>query len=474
MVGDRYRVDGRLSSSANTEPATGNIDAPSGGVMDAWRGHDQRLNRTVTIRVLSEEVTDSQIMTDAAKHMRKAVKVDDPGLTRIYDSLEPHLVGMVCEPIEGADLRSQIAANGPMSTDRARSLAVELAKTLDAIHRAGLVHGCLTASGVGFTSDGRLVISDLGTAATPETSAQAISADIEALAALLHELACGRPPHESGKGRELDPSTPAPIAGTLSLAFGDEPPWTTAQQFATHLSEGGTAGNPPAAGFASAERRWLVPAVVVLVIAGLIGLIGAVASRSSVARDILDNAREVVGFDPPPTSDVVTTTEPPISPTLATTTQAPAVVTEVVIQRITDFDPDGNDGTEHPERLVLINDDDPTRGWQTELYTTREFGNLKDGVGLIIELAEDSTVTEITVRSPTRGWGFELFASQDPPVSANWGRPIHMTTNFGADVTIDVDDIEARSLLLWITDLGNGPQFRVTITDIDIAGTVPS
>ena len=459
LVGDRYRIDGQLSG---------------GDVMEAWRGHDQRLNRTVTIRVLGAEgVADAGVATRATQHMRKVVKIDDPGLTRIYDSLEPNLVGMVCEPIEGQHLRDQVAANGPMSTDRARSLTVELAKTLDAVHRAGLVHGCLSAASVGFTSDGRLVIADLGTAARPNATPDLIAADIKALAALLHELACGRPPHERGKGPELDPSTPASVAGTLSRAFSEEPPWSTAQQFAAHLADDGAAGAPPATGFASAERRWLVPAVIVLVIAGLIGLVGAVASRSSVARDILDNAREAVGFDPPPTSEISTTTTPTVSST-ALTTQAPPPVADLTILRITDFDPGGNDGTEHADRLTLINDGDATRGWQTELYTTREFGNLKDGVGLIVELAEDSVVTEITVRSPTRGWGFEVFASTDPPISADWGLPIHMTTNFGSDVTIDVDDLEAQSLLLWITDLGDGPQFRVTITDIDISGTASS
>lgn len=439
--------------------------------MDAWRGHDQRLDRSVTIRVLGKAAgADPGLAARAAQHMRSVVKVDDPGLTRIYDSLEPQLVGMVCEPIAGHDLRAQVTENGPMSTDRAMSLTIELAKTLDAVHRAGIVHGCLTAAGVGFTSDGRLVISDLGTAATPDVTQEAVANDIEDLAAVLHELACGRPPHQTAKGREADPSTPAPIAGPLSLAFSGEPPWTTAQQFAAHLADDDSAATAPA-GFASNERRWFVTTIVVLAIAGVIGLIGAIASQSSVARDIIDNAREVVGFDPPPTSEFQPATTS-TQPSLPATTLPPRVITELTIQRITDFDPDGNDGTEHPERLVLINNGDPTRGWQTELYTTREFGNLKDGVGLIIELAEDSQVTEITVRSPTRGWGFEMFASQDPPIAADWGRPIHMTTNFGSDVTIDIDDLAAQSLLLWITDLGNGPEFRVTITDIDISGTV--
>lgn len=459
LVGDRYRVDSLLSR---------------GTVMDAWQGHDQRLDRAVTIRVLTpESAADSDLAARAAQHMRKTVKIDDPGLTRIYDSLEPHLVGMVCEPIDGLDLQAHVATNGPMSTDRARSLTVELAKTLDAVHRAGLVHGCLTPASVGFTSDGRLVISDLGTAARPDATAESVATDIEALAAILHELACARPPHEGPKGPELDPSTPASIAGALSLAFSTDPPWTTAQQFAAHLSDDGVAGTPPPAGFASTERRWLVPAIFVLVIAGLIGLIGATASRSSVARDILDNAREAVGFDPPPTSELSTTTTTISELTIPTSTETPRVISQLTIQRITDFDPDGNDGTEHPERLTLINDGDATRGWQTELYTTREFGNLKDGVGLIIELSDTSVITGLTVRSPTRGWGFAVFVSEDGPISADWGLPIHVTTNFGSDVSVEIDELEVQSVLLWITDLGDGPQFRVTITDIDIFGTAP-
>lgn len=420
------------------------------------------------IRVARDDVADD----DAARvrdHLRLAVKVEDPGLVRIYDTLEPDLVGVVVEPVVGGDLRTQIAEHGPMSIERARSITIELAKTLDTVHRAGVVHGGLDAAGIGYTVDGRLVIADLGTAGVPGIDDTAVAEDIAALAGVLHEMTCGKPPHDRGRGRELDPSVPPALAGVLELAFRTDPdrPFPSAQHFAAALANEPVAEAPPE-GFATAERRWLVPALVVLAVAALLGIVGAVLSRTSVARDIIDNAREVVGIEPAISTTATTTSAPPTTATTTSATPEPEVVLEIA--RITDFDPGGDDGSEHPERLALINDDDPTRGWQTELYTTRDFGRLKDGVGLVVELADAAELTELTVRSPTRGWAFEVFTSDRPPVAASWGDPVAVRDDVRSDTTVEVDSRPVRSLLLWITDLGDGPQHRVTITDIELTG----
>lgn len=452
LAGGRYRVDAHLRRRT---------------YVDEWQGHDLRLDRVVTIRVLRPDLDDEEVRARVVAHLRHAVRVEDPGLTRIYDSLGPEVVGIVAEPIVGDDLRSQVLATGPMSVDRARSIVVELAKTLDTAHRAGLVHGGLDASSVGYTSDGRLVIGDMGAHGVPVHDEDAVRDDVRALAAILHELTCGRPPHDRGRGLELDPSVPMSIAGLLEQAFGTNDPFRSAQHFAAAASHGEVADVAPEVGFASAERRWLVPALVVIALAVVLGGVGALISRTTVGRDIIDNARGAVGLDPEP---ITTTTNPEPTTAAPTTTRAPAISVELPILRITDFDPDGNDGTEHPERLVLINDGDPARGWQTELYTTRDFGRLKGGVGLVIELPAETTLDEITVRSPTRGWGFRLFASTDPPVAAEWGGALHDVTDISSDTTLDLDGHPVRSLLLWITDLGDGPQFRVTITDVELRG----
>jgi len=468
LVGDRYQISGHL-------------DSGEGRRMEAWRGHDLRLNRAVTIwticpynntdRASSGQDTDAasdmeSIEANVRAHLHQAVKVEDPGLTRIYDTLGPELVGIVSEPIAGETLRTQIEEHGPMSVDRATSLTIELAKTLDTVHRHGMTHGGLDANSVGFTGDGRLVIADLGTFGQPKSDADTISKDIRALAALLHELTCGRPPHERGRTTEIDPSTPAPIAGLLTRALAPDPPWVTAQQFAAALDERPDVETHEAAGFVSAERRWLVPAAIVLLVAVLLGAIGAIVGRTSVGQDIFENAREVVGLEPAPSTSSTsstTTTSTPAEPVQVQTT-------ETAILRITDFDPSG-DNREHPERLVLINDLDPSRGWQTETYTTRDFGRLKQGVGLVIELESPTLLTEIVVRSPTRGWAFELFTADSPPIAVDeWGTPVHVASGIGSDTTIELDERGATSVLLWITDLGDGPQFRVTITDIEITG----
>ena len=455
LSGDRYRIDSYLSSGTH---------------MTSWRGHDLRLNRAVTIRVIRDDLPDgngADVKGSVVSHLRRAVRVEDPGLTRIYDTLGPDNVGVVSEPIDGDSLKTRIDEHGPMSLDRSCAIVVELAKTLDAVHQQRITHGGLDATSIGYTSDGRLVISDLGTCGQPEATEDLIAADIFDLAGLLHHLVCGRRPHDSGTNHEIDLSTPADIAGVLTLAFSGKPPWTTALQFGAAVDARSDLDSDEHGEFARAERRWLLPVGAVLIVAVVIGLIGSLIGSGNVARDIIDNARDVVGLDPAPV-----TTSPPSSTARPVVPPASTVVPfDMEILRITDFDPDGDDNREHPERLVLINDADPTRGWQTQIYTSRDFGRLKDGLGLIVELVDPGRITEVVVRSPTRGWAFELFLADAPPLGIDdWGEPVHTSSDIDSDTVIEIDSIDTASLLIWITDLGDGPQYRATITDIEISG----
>ena len=100
--------------------------------------------------------------------------------------------------------------------------------------------------------------------------------------------------------------------------------------------------------------------------------------------------------------------------------------------------------------------------------SSRTFGNLKSGVGLVIDLGAATKIDKVAITSPTTGWAVSAHvADGDPSQLAGWGTPVASATDIrGATTTLDLDGASGRTILLWITDLGDGPPFRVEITDV--------
>ncbi len=454
LPGDRYdlgaaRRTGRLTSS--------------------WSAYDRRLERPVVVHVLRDDLaSDAELRDRLAQRLREAARVDHPGVARVYDVIQGDRLGVVLEHTHERDYRTQVRAGSTLGTAEAVDVAAKVADAIDACHDDGVTHGGLTLSSIAETDDGRIVVNDIGTGGDVDAFAdETVRGDIAALAALVHELVVGRPPHLSAGTVEIDPSLPASFAGPIDDAL-EGGRFSSAGEFVRALRTTSSAAARPAS-FA-AERKWLVPALAVLCIGGLLVLIGTALGRTETGRNIIDNARDAVGLSGPPVRENTTTTS------TSTSTASTTVVIDtrsVEIARLIDFDP-GGDGSENPSRLPLVNDGDPSRGWQTEWYTTAEFGNLKTGVGLVLEIDDAATLRELVVRSPSRGWSFELYASQErAAVVDDWGDPLVTVTDIQADVVLDdlVDLTTPASLLLWITRLGEGPEHRVIITDIDLTGS---
>ena len=180
-----------------------------------------------------------------------------------------------------------------------------------------------------------------------------------------------------------------------------------------------------------------------------------------------------------PAADDETTTS---SSTTTTTTEAPFVNGV----RSTGFDPLG-DNDEHNDAAPLAFDEDPTTSWNTESYTTRSFGAIKEGVGLIVEFEEPTPVDRIVVLTNRTGWSARVYDADEAGSGlAQWNDPIAEFTNLGMQAELDVPNYSATAMLLWITDLGVDPEQtpedydaqvaaaervqRLDIFDIDLVG----
>lgn len=456
LPGDRYRLIERTGIGRLTE---------------AWTGRDDRLERDVVVRVVRQDLSsDIQLVERLSTRLKEAARLDVTNLAKIYDMIDGAVVAVVTEPTIGPDLRQRINDEGPFSAAETLAIAGQIAVFIDELHDRGTTHGGLTAASVGWGTEERLIITDLGTGGDADADAdETVTGDITALAAIVHEMATGRPPHRSGGGLENDPSVPTAFAGPLHDAF-DARRFTSARALVEALGTTRSLAAAPAT-FSDTERRWLVPMAIVIVIGLFLALVGAVLGRTDTGRSLFESARDVVGLDPPTATTPPTTTDSSDVPPLTTTTTQP--VAQLEILQIVDFDPQGDDGAESPNRLPLINNGDPTRGWQTERYTTQEFGNLKGGVGLLVDLASAAELTSLTVRSPSRGWAMEVYTA--PMVAAlvdDWGDARLASSDINGDAAFD--DIAladpTRGILLWFTRLDERPEHRVVVTDIEVEG----
>jgi serine/threonine protein kinase len=130
LLAGRYRILGDLGR---------------GGAADVYRAEDERLGRTVAVKVFR---ADAGGLADAARHgseMRLLARLNHPGLVAIYDAgldaatshaSRPFLV---MEYVAGRSLAERLG-DGPMDEQQAIALTQQLADALAYIHGERIVH----------------------------------------------------------------------------------------------------------------------------------------------------------------------------------------------------------------------------------------------------------------------------------------------------------------------------------------------
>ncbi len=130
----------------------------------------------------------------------------------------------------------------------------------------------------------------------------------------------------------------------------------------------------------------------------------------------------------------------------------------VQIAAVSDFDPPPGDGEENPDTAGLAADGDPATSWTTLTYRrVPELGNLKPGVGLMVDLGEQVEVDDVRLTLVGADTDVSLFAAPDAEEApTETGQMQRVATQSGAsiDVTLAPDEpVTTRFLLVWLTKL---------------------
>lgn len=217
-------------------------------------------------------------------------------------------------------------------------------------------------------------------------------------------------------------------------------------------------------------RRRFDPTALVLVVVGVAVLVGlVVAARALFVSPGGDQAgpgtqteaTPTPGQDPTPTDDGGGQAEEPAA-------EEPQDGPPPAIAGIRTLDPTNPEGerVENTERAI---DGDPSTFWFSYTYNRPDFGGLKEGIGIEVRLAEETTVSGVTLGVNGTGGGVEVRSTTgDAPTQGD----VLASGTLGptTDLTFAAP-VRTGSLVLWFTELPTNAagQFRLEITEIAVS-----
>ncbi|NBE57001.1 serine/threonine-protein kinase [Streptomyces boluensis] len=114
-----------------------------GGMAVVYRARDLRLQRTVALKLLTEEymVRNDTFRRRFAREQRMAAALDHPHIVPIYEAGEADgVLYIAMRYVPGLDLRALLDRDGPLPVPTALRIAAQVASALDAAHEHDLVH----------------------------------------------------------------------------------------------------------------------------------------------------------------------------------------------------------------------------------------------------------------------------------------------------------------------------------------------
>ena len=186
-----------------------------GGYGEVWRAYDPQLDRHIALKLVPAE--HDQEAHDVLREGRLLARVRHPNVAAIYGaSRVDREIGVAMEFVSGDDLDTRVRRHGPLPSREALNIGLQLARALDAVHRAGVLHRDVKASNVKCTEDGRAILLDFGSSGELRVHSSApvsepgtplylapevllggpatIQSDLYSLGVLLYYLATGRYP----------------------------------------------------------------------------------------------------------------------------------------------------------------------------------------------------------------------------------------------------------------------------------------
>ncbi|WP_248964649.1 protein kinase family protein [Sphaerisporangium perillae] len=483
-LADRFRLEDRVSES---------------GGATLWKAIDEVLARPVCVLTLSPDFDRVAEVVTAA---RRASRLTDPRLTQVFDAAEEDGQAYVVSEWVTGETLTDMVASGPMAPERAAALVAEAAEAVAHAHESGLAHLCLTPDRLIWTAGSTVKLLGLAVDASlcDIQSDDAGREDAEGLGRLLYTALTGHwpgdgevdlppAPLDDGKictPRQVTAGVPGFLDAITCRALFQEPrrglpALTTPAEVAEALAEVprpapvpvSVSATPPAISLRSeaptdteSARQPRPPAQTHPVSSARPRQSGGMAGRAMITVVIL-LIIAAVGIGAWTLGQTLGKRSPaPAASASQSQARAPKIST-VKPSSANGFDPLGSDRAEHPEWAPLAIDGKPSTEWHTDKYETPEFGRLKKGVGLILELSKETTISDVVVSlGDMPGSSIELKIGDAPDLGSL--KTAAKQENVSGTVTLTPEKAASgRYVLIWFTRLpAFEGKFRGTIYDV--------
>jgi hypothetical protein len=489
-----------------------------------WKATDEILARPVAVLTFAPGFPRVHDVVTAA---RAASRLTDPRLTQVFDADDSgERAYVVSEWVTGETLED-LLAEGPMEPGRAAAFLLEAAEALASAHSAGLAHLCLTPHNLVWTSGGTVKVTGLGVEAVlaGSTSDAPAAEDTLGLGHLLYAALTG---HWCGaEGTQLPAAPAGPDGRPVSpaqLRNGMPSDLDEITCRALHLPVRGSQEPLSApANFVAALSRVPRSPLPFVPLAGSTppGVISRPDNppQDSSTRTSPVNPLSRTVPDPPHAHTQRTPRPARQAPVRHTSSNNAGSISRPVLAAIavgvlilvalggwglSRLGGGGGGGSKekagaknssvakpsvaklnpvaarafnrppHPDDTASSDlnkaiDANKASAWTTQHYNSAEFGKLRSGVGLVIDMGKSVTVSKVRVMMPVAGQQ----GSVELHVGDSLGPGTTKTDTGGASGAFDLDGKSAkgRYITLWFTKLPNIGEFRATVRDVAVYGT---
>jgi eukaryotic-like serine/threonine-protein kinase len=419
---------------------------------------------------------------------RAVAQLSHPHIVTVIDrGVDDGRQFIVFEYVEGENLKDLVRRAGRLPARRAVELTIAVAEGLAFAHAQGLVHRDVKPQNVLVNEEGDVKVTDFGIARSLDvdrglTEAGTVLGTSDYIS-----------PEQAG-GKSVTPATDVYSLGVVlwELLTGDVPfaGDTFVAVALRHINE-----PPPSLLAARPDAPVRLAAAVDRALAknpaDRFPSMEAFAQELRLCLDDLDPERTAVVMPPPPSTRRPRRERTSRGKALAVGASLVVAVAAVVagslvfggsgtpsldgstsaggqgspgptveLRGVSDYDPQGN-GREHSATAAMATDGNAATSWYTETYKTRDFGGLKDGLGLVLDAGGPVVLRSLTVSTATPGFLAVVRAGDSR--SGPFGDDSAAET-VGTTTTFALQGATARYYVLWITRLP--PARRVQVGEV--------